>query len=261
MKYNIHINQKAAIEHFPSLDIVDLAIFDFIKDFTNSRVCRKVVTDNGVFFMLRWRLIADQLPILNIKTSMGINKRLNKLVEAGLLIRNATNKQERNSLFKWGDNYDKMIFTATNESLPLQTMVGGTTNESLELTTNNGLDYNSITNNNNINDNEEGSQKEIEVFPTFQDFYDLYDKKVDPHLAIRAWNKISQKHREEIMEYIPRYIAAEPKKEFRRNPSVFLNNKTWQNEIINKAQAQSIVGTGVTESGTKSRLHKYANEG
>lgn len=84
-------------------------------------------------------------------------------------------------------------------------------------------------------ENKEAAQSEIEIFPTFKNFYDLYQKKIDPELAERSWNKISQKEKEEIMKYIPLYIASEPDKQFRRNPSVFINKKTWQNEIIDKS--------------------------
>lgn len=37
MKYSININQKAAIDLGLKLDIVDLAIFDYIKDFSASK--------------------------------------------------------------------------------------------------------------------------------------------------------------------------------------------------------------------------------
>lgn len=82
---------------------------------------------------------------------------------------------------------------------------------------------------------EESAQTEIEIFPTFQNFYDLYQKKVDRDLAEKSWNKVSQRGKEEIMKYIPLYIASEPDKQYRRNPSVFINKKTWQNEIIDKS--------------------------
>lgn len=258
MKYTIHINQKAATEHFPDLDIVDLAIFDFIKDFTNSKVCNKMTTDNGTYFMVKWSLIVQQLPILGIKTRVGIYKRIKKLEQANIIIPNPTNQIDRNSWYKWGVNYDLLIFTNTNNVL---TDVNSTSNDRLHTTTNDRLHYNNITSNNNINDNKEPTQSEIEIEPTFEQFYELYDKKVDPHLALKAWKKISQKDHEAIMEYIPAYKKAEPKKEFRRNPSVFLNNRTWENEIITKTTAESIVQRGVTASGTESRIRQYHNNG
>ena len=44
MKYNISINQFAAVRNgfAKDLDLIDLAIFDFIKDFANSSKCVKV---------------------------------------------------------------------------------------------------------------------------------------------------------------------------------------------------------------------------
>lgn len=108
---------------------------------------------------------------------------------------------------------------------------------------------------------EESTQSEIEVEPTFDQFYELYDKKVDKDLAEKAWKKVSQKNHELIMEYIPLYKEAEPDKGFRRNPSVFLNKKTWKNEIITKSKISSIVKDGLTAGGTKQRIRQYHDNG
>jgi hypothetical protein len=34
------------------------------------------------------------------------------------------------------------------------------------------------------------------------------------------------------MEYIPKYKEAQPDKLFRKDPATFLNNKSWNDEII-----------------------------
>jgi len=76
------------------------------------------------------------------------------------------------------------------------------------------------------------SEFEILQYPSFDDFWNLYDKKVDRTKAESKWNKLTQKEKEEAVEYIPAYKLAQPDKKFRRNPETFINNKTWQNEII-----------------------------
>ncbi len=34
------------------------------------------------------------------------------------------------------------------------------------------------------------------------------------------------------MLYIPKYKAAQPNKQYRKNPETFLNNKSWNDELI-----------------------------
>mgnify|MGYP000879211411 CR=1 FL=1 len=68
---------------------------------------------------------------------------------------------------------------------------------------------------------------------SFEDFWDDYDKKVGskPKL-LKKWAKISKKDKQKIREYIPLYKAAQPDKKYRKNPETFLNNESWNDEII-----------------------------
>lgn len=74
---------------------------------------------------------------------------------------------------------------------------------------------------------------QIIVWPDFNDFWNLYDKKVGKKDKIeKKWNGLSQKTKEKIMEYIPNYIISQPNKRFRKNPETFLNNDGWEDELI-----------------------------
>jgi hypothetical protein len=76
---------------------------------------------------------------------------------------------------------------------------------------------------------------EVELSPTFDDFWEEYDKKRGDKEKIRKkWQKLRQDEREAIMEYIPNYKASQPDKAFRKDPETFLNNKSWKDEIIFK---------------------------
>ena len=69
----------------------------------------------------------------------------------------------------------------------------------------------------------------------FSDFWDLYDKKVGSKKKLeKKWEKISEEDRTKIREYIPRYKKSQPDKMFRKNPETFLNNESWNDEIINE---------------------------
>ena len=66
----------------------------------------------------------------------------------------------------------------------------------------------------------------------FEKFWNLYDKKQDRIKCERKWNNLKVKEQEECIKNLPAYILSTPDKQFRKNPSTYLNNKSWENEII-----------------------------
>ena len=82
-------------------------------------------------------------------------------------------------------------------------------------------------------------QLTIEIYPTFKDFWDLYDNKKDKDACIPKWDSLTQKEKEDIMEYLPAYIKSTPDKTYRKNPKTFLNNKSWNNEITTNTKSES----------------------
>jgi hypothetical protein len=78
---------------------------------------------------------------------------------------------------------------------------------------------------------------QVEIYPTFNDFWDLYDKKTGRDCCEKKWNKLTQKEKERIMDFIPKYKLSTPDKQFRKNPETFFNNKSWNDEITNNGQA------------------------
>jgi hypothetical protein len=89
----------------------------------------------------------------------------------------------------------------------------------------------------NENENEDVNEIIVEIYPAFSDFWDLYDKKVGSREKIeKKWNSITQKTKEQIIDYLPGYLEATPEKAYRKNPLTFLNNKSWEDEIIIKTK-------------------------
>ena len=91
--------------------------------------------------------------------------------------------------------------------------------------------------NENVNENIDVS--EVEIYPAFSDFWDLYDKKTGKDKCESKWDKLNQKTKELIIDRLPNYVNSTPNKEFRKNPLTWLNGKHWDDEIILKQQAQS----------------------
>jgi hypothetical protein len=90
-----------------------------------------------------------------------------------------------------------------------------------------------------INKQITNKQLTIDVYPTFNDFWNLYDNKQDKQDCFDKWNKLSQKEKEDIMQHLPSYINSTPDKKYRKYPKTFLKNKSWQNEIITSKQSES----------------------
>ncbi len=85
----------------------------------------------------------------------------------------------------------------------------------------------------NENENENINKIKVEKWPTFQNFWDLYDKKVGKKSNIQfKWNKLSQSKKEDIMRHIEVYKKSQPDKRYRKNPETYLNNDGWNDEII-----------------------------
>jgi len=74
------------------------------------------------------------------------------------------------------------------------------------------------------------------VWPSFQDFWNLYDKKTDLPKCLKKWEKIKQAAREKIMAHLALYVRATPDRQYRKNPLTYLNNESWNDEIITPTQ-------------------------
>ena len=65
----------------------------------------------------------------------------------------------------------------------------------------------------------------------FEAFWEQYGKKVDRQKCEKKWAKLDETERAAVMAYLPGYIEATPDIKYRRDPSTFLNNRTWENDL------------------------------
>lgn len=72
----------------------------------------------------------------------------------------------------------------------------------------------------------------LEPFP-FEDFWKMYDKKKDRGLCEKAWAKVKERDKEQVMlHHLPAYVKSTPDKTFRKDPIRYLRHSAWENEII-----------------------------
>lgn len=78
---------------------------------------------------------------------------------------------------------------------------------------------------------------------SFEKFWDLYDKKRNREKCMKMWKGLSDKDQEDIMAYLPKYRESQPNKLYRKDPSTFLNQKSWNDELIFKDQQNEKTNT------------------
>ncbi len=102
MKAYLSINQKAFISIANSkgkkVDYIDGALFDWINTFTHSEKALKKLIDNKLFIWVNYTAIREDNPMANITSNDVVGRRLNKLVELGILEKYLS-KEDGNKVF------------------------------------------------------------------------------------------------------------------------------------------------------------------
>lgn len=76
-------------------------------------------------------------------------------------------------------------------------------------------------------------ETEIKI-PTFDDWWNTFNKKRGRKKAEAKWNKLSDKDKVACMNATPIYVASIEDKQFQKDPLTYLNGECWNDEIINK---------------------------
>lgn len=97
---------------------------------------------------------------------------------------------------------------------------------------------------------------DVSVWPCFTNFWYVYNKKISKSKCEKKWKKITQGAREKIMQHLQEYIPSTPNPKYRKNPSTYLENESWNDEIINLNEHGQ---PRITAQGTLDRLNSYTN--
>lgn len=71
--------------------------------------------------------------------------------------------------------------------------------------------------------------KEINI--PFETFWELYGKKEGRMKSEAKWKSLTDKDRQQIIDFIPAYKEKTPDVKYRKNPMTFFNARTWEDEI------------------------------
>ena len=68
----------------------------------------------------------------------------------------------------------------------------------------------------------------------FDRFWDLYDYKKSRDKAEKAWKTLNKEEKALALQNAPLYVKSTPDKQFRKHPTTYLNNKNFNDEIIER---------------------------
>ena len=66
---------------------------------------------------------------------------------------------------------------------------------------------------------------------SFDKFWKEYGKPIEKKKCILKWKKLPLKTKDLIFEKLPGYVQSTPDVQYRKNPSTYLNNECWNDEI------------------------------
>lgn len=79
---------------------------------------------------------------------------------------------------------------------------------------------------------------------SFSEWWDLYDKKIgDKSKLEKKWIKLSDDERKKAIDHTTIYKVSQPDKQYRKNPETYLNNKSFNDEIITSSKIEFIQQT------------------
>lgn len=77
-------------------------------------------------------------------------------------------------------------------------------------------------------DKKDKNGKEINI--PFGQFWEVYGKKIARKDSERKWKNLTNKDRERIMDFLPRFLAGIRDKQYQPYPTTFLNQRRWEDE-------------------------------
>jgi hypothetical protein len=90
----------------------------------------------------------------------------------------------------------------------------------------------------NVNDNVNVNDNEIKK-NYFEQFWSLYDKKVERKSCFNKFMKLDLEVIEKIINVVPFYVKSTPDLKYRKNPETWINGECWNDEIKETSNLQN----------------------
>lgn len=168
----------------------------------------------------------------------SVNSAVNELINVGYIKR--TLKRSDKGTFK---GYEYLVYETPTE-MPFtengQTENGlaenGQTENRQGHTTKNNRTNNELTNNNKTNNDSNTSATDV-TRERFENWWKLYDKKLDKKKAFSLFKSALKKHSyETIMEGTREYLKTITNKQYQKYPKTFLSQESYMNDFTEETQ-------------------------
>lgn len=82
------------------------------------------------------------------------------------------------------------------------------------------------------------SDLDEKIQKSFDEFWNLYGKKVDKERAFKHWKRMRQDDRAKAITFIPTYLATIKDKQYQKYPLTYLNARLWEegNDFLTQTQ-------------------------
>jgi hypothetical protein len=81
--------------------------------------------------------------------------------------------------------------------------------------------------------NKEYSNKELsKKDDRFEQFWEMYGKKVGKDSTKKQWTKLKEDDKEAILLAVPLYTRARPESMYRKDPERYLKHRVWEDEVV-----------------------------
>jgi len=94
----------------------------------------------------------------------------------------------------------------------------------------------------------------------FEEFWDLYDKKLERRKCENKWKKLSSDDKESIMQFIPIYKKSVSSKQYLKHPFTFLNSRIWEDDWNNYKADERPNTANSTANGRMENAYRQFNE-
>jgi hypothetical protein len=168
----------------------------------------------------------------------GLKSGIKELEQVGYIQRNR--KRDDKGRLK---EYEYLVYEQPNHirfSNVGKTNVGnsyiGKTNVGESHTTNNNSTNNDLTNNNNTNNDSNTSATDV-TRERFEEWWKLYDKKLDKKKAFSLFKSALKEHSyETIMNGTREYLKTITNKQYQKYPKTFLSQESYMNDFTEETQ-------------------------
>ncbi len=97
--------------------------------------------------------------------------------------------------------------------------------------------------------------------PKFEEWWELYDYKISKKKAQSLWKSLTEQEKDLALQTVQAYVQSTPDKTYRKHPSTYLNNKCFNDEIINRnTTSQSRISPKVTPWESLQAVAKLSSE-